>query len=277
MRPDLLASLVTACQHHPSLSYLFTGLFIGPTSQAPRADETRPDVHGDLELALARLGRGPTPSWLVDGLLRHYLCDVAGSTHRAELSIDKLCDPATSFGQQGLVELRAFEMPPHPRLAAAQVLLVRALVAAFATAPFARPLVRWGAALHDRFLLPWYLAADLDALLAALAERGVPLPAAAYAPFVELRCPLAGRVLAGDLALEVRNALEPWPVLGQEVTTTGTARFVDSSFERIELRAQGLVPERHAVLVPRGRARDHERDAAAAGARADVGRGVWSR
>ena len=249
VRPDLLASLVTACQHHPSLSYLFTGLFIGPTSQAPRADETRADVHGDLELALARLGRGPTPPWLVDALLRHYLCDVAGSTHRAELSIDKLCDPGTPFGRQGLVELRAFEMPPHPRLAAAQVLLVRALVAAFATAPFARPLVRWGAALHDRFLLPWYLAADLDALLAALAERGVPLPAEAYAPFVELRCPLAGRVLAGDLALEVRNALEPWPVLGQEVTTTGTARFVDSSFERIEVRAHGLTPERHAVTV----------------------------
>jgi uncharacterized protein (DUF2126 family) len=249
VRPDLLASLVTACQHHPALSYLFTGLFIGPTSQAPRADETRADVHGDLELALARLGRGPTPPWLVDGLLRHYLCDVAGSTHRAELSIDKLCDPATPFGRQGLVELRAFEMPPHPRLAAAQVLLVRALVAAFAVAPFARPLVRWGAALHDRFLLPWFLAADLDAVLAALAERGVALPAAAYAPFVELRCPLVGRVEAGDLALEVRNALEPWPVLGQEVTTTGTARFVDSSFERVEVRAHGLTPERHAVTV----------------------------
>ncbi|MBK9029872.1 MAG: transglutaminase family protein [Myxococcales bacterium] len=249
VRPDLLASLVTACQHHPALSYLFTGLFIGPTSQAPRVDESRPDVHGDLDLALARLARGPTPPWLCDALLRHYLCDVAGSTHRAELSIDKLCDPGTPFGRQGLVELRAFEMPPHPRLAAAQVILVRALVAAFARAPYRRPLVRWGAALHDRFLLPYFLGADLELLLAELAERGVALPSAAYAPFVELRCPLAGQISAGGVTLEVRNALEPWPVLGQEVTATGTARFVDSSFERLELRALGLTPERHAVTV----------------------------
>ncbi len=251
LRPDVLASVVTACQHHPSLSYLFTGLFIGATSQAPRVDETRPDVHGDLELALSRLGARDvaTPPWLCDALLRHYLCDVAGSTHRAELSIDKLCDPGTPFGRQGLVELRAFEMPPHPRLAAAQVILVRALVAAFARAPLRAPLVRWGTALHDRYLLPWFLGADLDALLGELAARGVVLPAAAYAPFVELRCPLAGQLGADGVTVEIRSALEPWPVLGQEVTTTGTARFVDSSFERIEVRVHGLVPERHAVTV----------------------------
>jgi|JI10StandDraft_1071094.scaffolds.fasta_scaffold16745_5 uncharacterized protein (DUF2126 family) len=249
VRPDLLASLVACCQVHPSLSYLFTGLFVGPTSQAPRADETRTDVHGDLELALARLHAGPTPPWLVDALLRHYLCDVAGSTHRAELSIDKLCDPGTPFGRQGLVELRAFEMPPHPRLAAAQVILVRALVAAFARAPFPPRLVRWQAALHDRFLLPYYLAADLDDLLAALAERGVALPAAAYAPFVELRCPRLGSFTAGEVTVELRNALEPWPVLGAEVTATGTARYVDSSLERVEVRTHGLAPERHAVTV----------------------------
>ena len=250
VRPDLLASLVTCAQHHPSLSYLFTGLFVGPTSQAPRADETRADVHGDLELALARAGRDvETPPWLLDALLRHYLCDVSGSTHRAELSIDKLCDPGTPFGRQGLVELRAFEMPPHPRLAAAQVILVRALLAAFARAPYRGPLVRWGAALHDRFLLPYFLAADLEELLGALASRGVELPAAAFTPFVELRCPVAGRFTAGDIAVEVRNALEPWPVLGQEVTAGGTARFVDSSLERLEVRTTGLVPERHAVTV----------------------------
>ncbi|MEZ4402761.1 MAG: transglutaminase family protein [Kofleriaceae bacterium] len=248
-RPDLLASLVTACQHHPALSYLFTGMFIGATSQAPRVDEARPECLGDLELALARLGAGPTPPWLVDALLRHYLCDATGSTHRTELSIDKLCDPGTPFGRQGLVELRAFEMPPHPRLAAAQVILVRALVAAFAQAPYHRPLVRWGAELHDRYLLPYFLAADLERVLAVLAERGVALPAAALAPFVELRCPLAGRFSADEVTVELRTALEPWPVLGQETTATGTARYVDSALERIEIRTHGLVPTRHAVTV----------------------------
>ncbi len=249
-RPDLLASLVACCQHHPSLSYLFTGLFVGPTSQAPRADETRGDVHGDLEITLERALRGAeTPPWLLDALFRHYLCDVSGSTHRAELSIDKLCDPGTAFGRQGLVELRAFEMPPHPRLAAAQVILVRGMIAAFARAPYRGPLIRWGAALHDRFLLPYFLAADLEELLAGLAGRGVELPLAAFTPFVELRCPVAGRFTAGDVAVEVRNALEPWPVLGQEASAGGTSRYVDSSLERIELRTRGLVPERHAVTV----------------------------
>lgn len=251
-RPDLLASLITCCQHHPSLSYLFTGLFVGPTSQAPRPDETRGDVHADLELALGRAARRTgegTPPWLLDALFRHYLCDVSGSTHRAELSIDKLCDPGTAFGRQGLVELRAFEMPPHPRLAAAQVVLVRGLLAAFARAPYRGALVRWGAALHDRFLLPYFLAADLDDVLGALADRGVDLPRAAYTPFVELRCPVAGRFSAGEVTVELRNALEPWPVLGQEVTAGGTSRYVDSSLERIEIRTTGLVPERHAVTV----------------------------
>ena len=250
VRPALLASLITFVQHHPSLSYLFTGLFVGPTSQAPRVDEARHDALYELELALDRAHADvPTPAWLVDGLFRHLLCDVAGSTHRAELSLDKLYDPQTPYGRQGLVELRAFEMPPHPRMAAAQVVLVRALVAAFTRAPYRGGLVRWGQGLHDRFLLPYFLGRDLDDVLGFLADRGLPLPADGYLPFLDLRCPLVGTIEAGDVRVEVRNAIEPWHVLGEEVTTTGTARFVDSSLERIELRARGLDPERHRVLV----------------------------
>ena len=247
-RPDALASLISFAQHHPSLSYLFTGLFVGPTSQAPRIDEARHDALYELEVALPHLF-GKPEIWEVDALLRHLLVDVAGSTHRAEISIDKLFDPQTPYGRQGLVELRAFEMPPHPRMAAAQVILTRALVAAFATEPYRHALVRWGAELHDRFLLPYYLWRDFEDVLAYLAARGVALPAEAYRPFVELRCPLVGALEVEHARVEVRNAIEPWHVLGEEATQTGTARYVDSSMERIEIRALGLDEERYVVMV----------------------------
>ncbi|HEY4244045.1 MAG TPA: transglutaminase family protein, partial [Kofleriaceae bacterium] len=245
VRPDLLGSLVTFAQHHPSLAYLFSGLFVGPTSQAPRVDEARHEALAELELALPRLfAEPPPPAWQVDALLRHLLVDVTGSTHRAELSIDKLFDPVAPFGRQGLVEFRAFEMPPHPRMAAAQAILVRALVAAFAARPYQQPLVRWGSELHDRFLLPYYLWRDFADVLAATG-----LPADAYRPFVELRCPLAGALDVAGGRLEIRNALEPWHVLGEEATAVGTARYVDSSVERVEVRAIGLPEERYAIAV----------------------------
>jgi uncharacterized protein (DUF2126 family) len=248
VRPNLLASLIAFVQHHPSLSYMFSGMFVGPTSQAPRVDEARHDALYELELALPRLHEGP-PAWQIDALLRHLLVDVAGSTHRAEISIDKLLDPATPFGRQGLVELRAFEMPPHPRMVTAQAILIRSLVAAFAAEPYVHELVRWGASLHDRFLLPYWMWRDFEDVLAHLAPRGLELPADAFRPFVELRCPLVGTIDGGAGGVEVRNAIEPWHVLGEEATQTGTARYVDSSMERLELRAIGLDPERFAVTV----------------------------
>jgi uncharacterized protein (DUF2126 family) len=250
-RPDLLASLITFVQHHPSLSYMMSGLFVGPTSQAPRVDEARHDALYELEIALAQAfdpGESPPP-WLVDALLRHLLVDLTGNTHRAEICIDKLFDPATAYGRYGLVELRAFEMPPHVRMTHAQALLVRALVASFAERPYRGKLVRWGQVLHDKFLLPTWCWADFEQVLEHLSSQGLALPREAYRVFLEHRCPVVGVLELGDVALELRNAIEPWNVLGEELTTTGTARFVDSSMERVEVRATGFVPERHQVIV----------------------------
>jgi uncharacterized protein (DUF2126 family)/transglutaminase-like putative cysteine protease len=251
-RPELLASLITFLQHHPSLSYMFTGLFVGPTSQAPRVDEARHEQLYELEIALthafAQAGQSPPP-WLADMLFRNLLVDVSGNTHRTELSIDKLFDWRTSTGRQGLVEFRAFEMPPHPRMAVAQMLLVRNLVAALAQKPYQGKLVRWGQGLHDRFLLPYFMWQDFEDVLGFLRDRELPIDPACYRPFVDLRCPLVGHLQTRDVRLELRNAIEPWHVLGEEQGAGGTARYVDSSVERVEIRAEGLIPERHAVLV----------------------------
>jgi uncharacterized protein (DUF2126 family)/transglutaminase-like putative cysteine protease len=250
-RPDVLASLVRFAQQHPSLSYLFTGLFVGPTSQAPRLDEARDDVLGEVELALSQLQRGgdSPPPWFIDRLLRNLLVDVTGNTHRTELCIDKLYNPGSLTGRLGIVELRAFEMPPHERMAVAQMLLVRALIAAFVQQPWTAPLVRWGSRLHDRFLLPWYLEEDLGDVLRFLEGRGLGLDPAFFAPFPEWRFPVTGRLEAEGLCLEIRPALEPWPVLGEEAMAGATSRYVDSSLDRVEVRVHGAINERHVVTV----------------------------
>ena len=284
-RPDVLASMITYWQRHPGLSYLFSGRFIGPTSQAPRVDEGRfetlyeletafaeldamasdPEVDHDLEAAIRADWRtDETPEerierqrhsqpWLVDRLLRHLLTDVTGNTHRAEFCIDKLYNPDRRGGQSGLLELRSFEMPPHERMGLAQALLVRTLLARFWEAPLTASLVRWGTRLHDRFLLPAFAAADLrqviDETNAHLAGwPGAPtLDAAWFEPFFEFRFPRLGAVDVDGVHLELRQAIEPWHVLGEEVTLGGTARYVDSSVERVQITATGRVEGRHVL------------------------------
>ena len=252
-RPELLASLILYWHNHPSLSYLFSGMFIGPTSQAPRVDEARNDQLYELEIALKQIHENrekfgaSMPPWIVDRTLRNILTDVTGNTHRSEFCIDKMYSPDSQTGRLGLLELRAFEMPPHAQMSIVQQLLIRALIARFWDKPYLAPATRWGTELHDRCLLPTFIKMDFADIIEEMQSLGYGFKAEWFAPHLEFRFPLIGQVQTMGVEITLRNALEPWHVMGEENASGATARYVDSSIERLEVRITGLNQSRYAI------------------------------
>lgn len=238
-RPNLLSSFLRFLQNHPAMSYAFSGLFTGPSSQAPRIDESAYALPYELGITLKDLAAMAAPGdpVKIDAMLRNLLMDWNGNTHRAELSVDKFYNYNASNGQNGLIEFRAFEMVAEPDALLGPNLLLRALTACFAEKPYDAPIVDWREQLHDRYALPHFLRQDLHAIVTYLNGHGFAFPADTFDAQLDFRFPVITQFKTDAMQWTLRHALEPWPVMGEH---EGTGRVVDSTTDRLELSVTGL-------------------------------------
>jgi uncharacterized protein (DUF2126 family) len=237
LHPRLLPRLIRYALRHPALSYLFAHDSIGGSGQSVRPDEHGRDALEELRLALALLDREPSPTpallWMS---LAPSLTDPMGNSHRAEINVEKLWNPnQPGRGQLGLVEFRAFRMQHAPERAAALAALLRAIFAMLVLRRYEDDVVDWGAALHDRFALPYFLEADLSGVLDDLAEAGVGLAPPLCNELMFDTCRLWAAIDFGDFTLTIRRAVDFWSLLGDASRQQGSSRLVDSSSARIEL------------------------------------------
>ncbi len=255
--PALLPSVIRYWQRHPGLSYAFTGSYLGPSSQAPRIDESTYEALYELEIACsgAETMGSPQNLALFDLLFRDLLMDRSGNTHRAEISVDKLWNPFAPNGRLGLVEFRAFETHPARAVQSVVGLFVRAILARLCQNPYSDPFIRWAGELHDRFFLPAFVWEDLTAICGDLKKHGIPFDAGMLRPAWEWRFPALGKFALADrtngpFAIEFRQALEAWPLLGETPNAGTVARTVDASLDRLEARvANAKILEGGILLV----------------------------
>ncbi len=262
--PALLPSVIRYFQRHPALSYAFTGAYMGPSSQAPRIDESTYEALYELEIACAAaetLG-SPQNLPLYDLLFRDLLMDRSGNTHRAEISVDKLWNPFAPNGRLGLVEFRAFETHPQPAVQSVTALFIRAILARLCLAPLSAPFIRWAGELHDRFFLPAFVWADLAAICEDLQSHGLPFDVEWLRAPWEFRFPKVGELtvkienrkskIKNSLTIEFRQALEAWPLLGESPNAGTVARTVDASLDRLEARVSDAKALEHGLLLVNG-------------------------
>ncbi|HSI11844.1 MAG TPA: transglutaminase family protein [Chthoniobacter sp.] len=250
-RPAWVTSILRYWQHHPSLAYLFTGQYVGSSSQAPRPDEGA-SAHYDLEMAYRFLESLPEGDhrYLISETLRHLHTDTSGNTHRSEASFDKFWNVNFDGGCRGLVEFRAVETFPEARWMSAVALLWHALAAHLLARPFKEPLVDLGDKLHDAFFLPSFVWADFEKVLRDLRRGGFALPATLFREIFEWRFPTMLQYSDGPAELTVRRALESWPLLCEQPLEGGsTSRFVDTSIERLEFLATRDFAARYTIHV----------------------------
>ncbi len=248
--PAWLASILTYWQKHPSLSYLFTGEYVGASSQAPRPDESGIPLQ-ELDFALADLrdtASPPTPYFTSENL-RHLLTDIAGNPHRAEISIDKFYDPLHPTGLLGLLEFRAIETLPHAEWSSAVALLWTALLARLLKKPVSSPLSNFARSLHDRFFLPNLLWEDFSSVLADCHAAGMSFDPTIYRAIWDWKFPKIWEWRNSDSFCEIRRAHESWPLLAEVPNEGGTnSRFVDSSLRRIEILANASFAKRFTLF-----------------------------